>query len=341
MKYKFFTVIILLLPVGLFAMSAKYQAQQCRLYQNVEMTPENLYMLSKKMPGTVQKEVNQWAKEKKHFFHDLISLTKDTVTDKNELNHIQTEFQKKIASAQMVNASETNAAFQINFSNQPWMIKFVGPQRRAHAILSANNLENENNLTNELPRKPTYMTASQVAGYLRAIETIESKNLNKFKAPLTCLAQIPERTSIEAAVNDENCFVVQEYMPNTKRLDENPDIIARIDEETLYQLYSIIKAVPLWDAAANMLFDTSDDCFTTFDFEQSWEEPNKFFNRNTNFVKSKINSGIEDLGLLIKLSAKTGHDLTELHKNFIKLVQNDDYFQKLRIPEIIKKTFIL
>ncbi len=324
-------IFVLFFPHPLIAMSAKDQAKQCRMYQQVEITPENLHMLSTKMPGNLQKAVNLWANEKKDFLHKLIPLTAHAIVYPKQLTHAQENFHTIISNEQLINNSLKNAAFKVPFDEQPWILKCVGPERRASAL----DLK-----TNQSPNQ-SYMTPSHVAGYLRALETINSKKLTKFKVPETYLAQIPERTPIEVSANDENCFVVQEYLPDFKSLEKNTKIIATIGEETLYQLYTIIKAVPLWDFAANIVFDPNDECFTIFDLEQSWEEPNKFFNRDTNFVKMKINNGIADLGLIIKLSALKGHEVTELHKNFIKLVQNDDYFQKLGIPDIIKKTFTL
>ncbi|OQA36023.1 MAG: hypothetical protein BWY54_00276 [Candidatus Dependentiae bacterium ADurb.Bin331] len=324
-------ILVLFFSQSLTAMSATDQAKQCRLYQNCEITPENLFMLSKKMPGPLQKTVNQWSEEKKNFLHKLIPLTAHAIVHQKELTHAQENFHTIISNEQLINSSAKNATFKVDFNEQPWIVKCVGPQRRASAL---------NNENNKLPNQ-SYMTPSHVAGYLRALETINSKKLTKFKVPETYLAQIPERTPIETSTNDENCFVVQEYLPDFKSISKNTGIIATIDEETLYQLYTIIKAVPLWDFAANIAFDQHDECFTMFDLEQSWEEPNKFFNKDTNFVKIKINNGIEDLGLIIKLSALKGHEVTELHRNFVKFVQNDDYWQKLGIPQIIKNTFTL
>ncbi len=341
MNYNFCAILIILIPVQLFAMSANDQAKQCRLYQNAEITSQNLYSLSRKMSPELQQAVNSWAKEHGQFLHTALPLTQDTITDKDEITTEQQTF-KKIINEKFVNKSEKNASFDVMLNNEKWFIKFVGPERRAHAILHANNFfQQYTQLTKHLTRKHTYMTPSHVAGYLRAIEIIKAKKLTKFKVPATYLAQIPERTDITTQVNDENCFVIQENLPQMEFLDKNSKLITDIDEHTLYELYTIIKAVPLWDVAANLLFDQNDGSYAVCDLEQSWEEPDKFFNRDAELVKLKISNGIEELGLLIKLSAKRGFEVHEQHTNFVKFVQNDDYFQKLGIPDRIKKTLIL
>lgn len=252
------------------------------------------------------------------------------------------ELQKKyIQDAGFKDASAWNFAIPQEFAGEEYYAKGALPFNRIYTMFHSNpnpekpgefyGYHTPDKLTNDIERVETFQTISQLAYYLRGLETQQKMGLQDlFILPRTYLFHIPGRNMNGSY--DSNSLLVQESLPDMVSFRADPARISKLSDDVITAAFLMIKAIAGWDIKTNLLIHKDKDVLSVVDFEQpNSENARDFFQKNPQKRMGNILAGMEGFADILR-EAKAAAQA----EAFKKLVQEDAELKNV-VPNIIER----
>ena len=238
---------------------------------------------------------------------ELVQRVKNAIEDKKNQNA------RTFLSLKRVNLADSNYVFKLpkdclSDAASSALIKITGPNSRGVNLLVGAGInvygikpmgDREVCLTN-FDNHPTYQTVSHVQISLMLQDVITKEKMQYIAAPKAFLYQLADQAK-DKEFNDENSFVVQEFVPCLKHLNDHPELVNNPDLITIQMIKELKLAIEhagLWNLKYNLAICMDEKSpyykkLVLFDNEQrNLTSPSEF-----TFVSPKIYQAITNVGL--------------------------------------------